>query len=232
MNETRGKYIVIEGPEAVGKSTQVEQLIDMLSEFGVEARSDIREPGGSPIGERIREVLKNGDLARQPLTNLYLFNAARTETLDVIEGELERGNWVVCDRNHWSSYAYQVWGEGLDGQVFETVTEPLKRRLPPDMTVFLMASEEEQRRRLDERGDSDYFQEQAPEFHARVRRGYLEAARRLGTLIDGEGSREEVQERVRTFIRPLIDEVVHVDDTKAAQTLHTQAMRTYGMETT
>lgn len=226
----RGKYIVIEGPEAVGKTTQVEMMIGTLATHGITARSDIREPGGSPIGESIRSILKDGELQRDPLTNMYLFNAARVETLKRIDKELNEGYWVVCDRNYWSSFAYQVWGEGLDEKVFEQVTDPLKTRLAPDVTIFLTTSPEEQYRRLEQRGDSDYFQDKDEAFHQRVQSGYIEAAQRLRSLVDGEGTPDEVHERVCAFIQPFINEVnVGALNT---QTIHAQAMEKYNEEST
>jgi dTMP kinase len=230
----RGKYIVIEGPEAVGKSTQVDWLVDALYRRNIVARSDIREPGGSPIGEQIRDILKDDTLPRSPLANLYLFNAARTQTLEVIEAELKQGKWVVSDRNHWSSYAYQVWGEGVDADIFEQITAPLKHKLEPDMTVFLMTSRAKQQERLQARGDDDYFQSQDNHFHARVREGYLEAAEGQAGLIDGEGTRGEVAQRVQAFITGLIsgqgDQFFGAYQ-ETPQAIHAQARRKYNRVT-
>ncbi|PSO43566.1 dTMP kinase [Candidatus Saccharibacteria bacterium QS_8_54_8] len=225
----RGKYIVIEGPEAAGKSTQVDWLVDALAARNIVARSDIREPGGSPIGEQIRGILKDDNLPRSPLANLYLFNAARTQTLEVIEAELKQGKWVVCDRNYWSSYAYQVWGEGVDADIFEQITAPLKHKLEPDMTVFLMTTQAKQQERLQERGDDDYFLSQDSHFHARVRAGYLEAAAQQAGLIDGEGTRGEVAQRVQAFISGLIGDDDHFSGKyqETAQAIHAQARRKY-----
>ncbi len=205
MNE-QGKYIVLEGPEAVGKTTQINRLIGSLAAEGVNARNDIREPGGNPMAEEIRDVVKNKDLERSPLTNLYLFNAGRAETLLVIKAALERGEWVVSDRNHTSTLVYQVHGEGLDHEVFATVTKPVADLCKPEFMLILMVSEEEQMDRQNARGVSDYFKNMPEDFHRRIRSGYINAARFADTyLIDGEGEESEVHERIWDWVVPLIN---------------------------
>ena len=202
----KGKYIVLEGPEAVGKTTQINKLIGSLATEGVSARSDIREPGGNAMAEEIRDLVKNKDIERSPLTNLYLFNAGRAETLLVIKAALERGEWVVSDRNHTSTLVYQVYGEGLDQDVYATVTKPVADLCKPEFMLILMVSEEEQKHRQDARGVDDYFKKMPPDFHRRIREGYISAARFANTyLVDGEGGESEVHERIWDWVVPLIN---------------------------
>lgn len=203
----RGAYIVLEGPEAVGKTTQTKRLAGRLALMGYEVRDDIREPGGTPMAEALREILKNKELQRSPETNLYLFNAARIETLKAIEEQTKQGKWVVCDRNYLSSIAYQLEAEGMDRELFTSSTEPVISRFPPDLELILMTSQTEQERRLLERGDDDYFQSQDADFHRRVRQGYIRAAADQGIpVIDGEGSEDEVHERIWQYIETGINE--------------------------
>ncbi len=110
----RGKYIVIEGHDGTGKSTQVERLGERLSEsYGIESFIP-HEPAGTPIADAIRTVIKNGDLERDANTNLLLFTAARHEIWNHAQRELALGKWVLSARNYLSTVAYQVWGEGGD----------------------------------------------------------------------------------------------------------------------
>lgn len=203
-----GEYLVIEGPEAVGKTTQVKKLVGRLALMGYEVSDDIREPGGTPMAEAIRNVLKNKDLERSPETNLYLFNAARLETLRLIQERTDSGTWVVCDRNYLSSMAYQLEAEGADPDMFHATTEPVISRFRHGLELILMTSETEQARRLSLRGDDDYFQSQDEQFHKRVRQGYLKAARQRGIpVINGEGSEEEVHERIWQYVKPKTNEI-------------------------
>lgn len=201
----KGKYVVIEGPEGVGKTTQVELLVGHLAMKGIIARSDLREPGGTPEGERIRQWLKNPDIQRTPEQNLEKFNQARKLLHEqVIMPELENGKWVVCDRNRLSSHAYQGYGEGLDlGYVREECRNAIEG-VEPDVELILWLDEAERRRRLADRGGTDYFEDLGDEFHQRVIRGYAAETYMLGiSSIDGSGTPEQVHERIWQYVEPL-----------------------------
>lgn len=107
----RGKYIVIEGHDGTGKSTQVEKLSEKLFDsYGIESFV-AHEPAGTPMADAIRTILKNGDLQRDADTNLLLFTAARHEIWNQARRELALGKWVLSARSYLSTIAYQVWGE-------------------------------------------------------------------------------------------------------------------------
>lgn len=204
----RGKVIVIEGAEGVGKSTQAERLAGRLAVHGYECRTDVREPGGTPMGEELRALLKNQDIPRQPQTNLSLFNAARVELIgQVIEPELTVGRWVVCDRNRLSSHAYQGHGEGMNIEyVRAKCADAIGDILPDLIELVLYCDETERRDRLEKRGGTDYFESQGSNFHQRVVAGYEIEAKALGlSYIDGNGSVDEVHECLWQHVEPLLN---------------------------
>lgn len=203
--QPKGRYIVLEGGEGVGKTTQIKLLVGRLALFGIETRSDIREPGGTPMGEEIRRLLKDQDLPRAPETNLALFNAARIELQQqVIVPELEANKWVVCDRNRLSSHAYQGHGEGLSLRHVRDECDRATQYAAVDLEMVLWVDEPERQHRLAERGGTDYFEAKDPRFHQRVIAGYEKEATVLGIpYIDGNGSPEEVHERIWEYVEPL-----------------------------
>ncbi len=117
----RGKYIVIEGHDGTGKSTQVEVLQERLQQdYGI-GSFVAHEPAGTPIADEIRTILKNGDLDRDATTNMLLFTAARHEIWGQAKRELALGKWVLSARNYLSTVAYQVWGESPELTVSQLV---------------------------------------------------------------------------------------------------------------
>lgn len=203
-NPERGRYIVIEGPEAVGKSTQIAKVIGKLATLGIEASSDLREPGGTPIGEGIRNLLLDPNLERDPLTNLYLFYAGRNETLKRIHEEKQNGKWAVVDRNWLASAAYQVGGERVDQKHLASLHEPVRAIAQTDLTLILFVSEAEQLRRMQERGTTDHFENQSPEYFRRVYLSYLVNSNTGAIPVDGEGAEEDVFDRVWQFVEPMV----------------------------
>lgn len=226
----RGEYIVIEGPEAVGKSTQVQKMAGRLATYGIEARTDIREPGGTPMGEGIRELLKNKELGRSALTNLLLFNASRAEILPVINEEIEAGRWVITDRDYTSSYAYQVCAEGVDRETYASITKPVIDICSSRITLIMMASEEEQAKRQRIRATTDHFELQSTFYHQKVRQGYIRAAQfQNGYLVDGEGSEDAVHERMWAYVAPLLSGEYSYDKQQELRGMHEAAMQKYGV---
>lgn len=177
----RGKYIVIEGQDATGKSTQAERLRKRLSDDGISS-IEFHEPGGTPIADAIRLVIKNGDLARDPETNLLLFTAARREIWQHARKALALGVWVVAARNYYSTIAYQGYGEGLSP---ERITQLTKEWIGSDYTypnwagILSLQDTAERQRRIDKRGplkNPDTFESKDEDFQQRVHSGYLEIA--------------------------------------------------------
>ena len=192
-----GRFITIEGIEGVGKSTQVAVLARTLESRGVEV-CVTREPGGTPLAERIRSlVLERGDEDLSPIAELLLMFAARAVHLGgSIEPALRAGRWVLCDRFTDATYAYQGGGRGLDPATIASLETWVQGTRRPDLTLLLDLPVARALERARRRGaGSDRFESQRLEFFERVRRVYLErAAREPGRIvvIDAAGTPDEV----------------------------------------
>ena len=181
---TRGKFFTFEGPEGCGKSTQIRLLADRLLAEGVETVV-AREPGGTPTGELIREILqhdKTGE-AISPRAEVLLFNASRAQLVDhLILPALERGACVLCDRFMDSTTAYQGFGRAFDLETVLAINAFAVGRAVPDATFLLDLDAEAGLKRIRARyeagGAMDRIERERLAFHESVRRGYLELARR------------------------------------------------------
>lgn len=193
-----GLFITIEGGEGVGKSTQSHLLAVRLREQG-RVVLETREPGGTPVGDRIRALLLDPDASMAPRTELFLYEAARAElTAAVIAPALARGETVVCDRFFDSTTAYQAWGRGLDGDSVATLNLEATGGLAPDVTVLLALELDEAMRRAT-RGGADRIEAESLDFHRRVIEGFesIAAARSDRVVrVDALGTVDEVARRV------------------------------------
>lgn len=179
-----GFFITFEGIEGCGKSTQAALLASRLTELGYEV-TRTREPGGTEIGRRIRAVLLDPDSSGMTgLTELMLYAADRAQHMaEVIEPALLSGGVVVCDRFSDATMAYQGYGRGLDTEVIRTLTGMAARGRRPNLTLLMDLPVEEGLRRAIERNDADgahkeaRFEQEAVEFHDKVRRGYTAIAK-------------------------------------------------------
>ncbi len=181
----KGIFITFEGIDGCGKSTQCELLKDYLNEAGKEFIF-VREPGGTVIGERIREILldkKNSQMTAR--TELLLFEAARAQITDeVIRPALEEGKTVICDRFFDSSSAYQGMARGMGMEFVSGLNMAATGGLAPDITFFFDISAEEALERRGKRGEaSDRIELAGLKFQEDVRRGYLELAKSSGGRI-------------------------------------------------
>jgi dTMP kinase len=205
----RGKFITVEGIEGVGKSTHCAYIVDFLSRTGRDVIST-REPGGTELGEGIRELLLNRSLPPMvPVTELLLMFAARAEHIHkVIRPAVESGRWVVCDRFTDATYAYQGGGRGVDTKAIAALEALAQRKFRPDLTVLLDVPVEMALSRATARGDAaDRFELEDVAFFERVRRRYLEnAANEPDRVAVVDGARTIAQ--VRTDIQRIIVEVV------------------------
>ncbi len=184
-------FIVLEGPDASGKSTQLRLLSDALSARGVPLVAT-REPGGTPLGERLRELVLAPDSPMNPLTELLLIVGARHEHVEkVIRPALRDGKWVLCSRYTLSSLAYQGWGRGLDRDLIRRLNGLATGGLDPDYVFLLDLPPAVAYERTRER---DRFEGEGLEFFTRVRVGYLELIRSVprAHVIDGTLSQERV----------------------------------------
>lgn len=134
---SRGLYIALEGVEGVGKSTVAAALEELIADAGHNVMT-VREPGGTPTGERIRHVLLDTDDEVSPWTEALLFSAARAQLArDIVEPALAMGTWVVTDRSVYSSLAYQGGGRGLGVDEVRAVNEPGLGPTWPDLVALL-----------------------------------------------------------------------------------------------
>lgn len=197
---TRGLFITVEGMEGGGKSTAIDYLDRFLRARGVDLITT-REPGGTALGEQIREQLLavRADPVT-PLAELLLIFAARAQHIAaVIEPALAAGRWVLCDRFTDATYAYQGGGRGIDAGTIRALEEAVQGDLRPDCTLLLDVDEELGLERARGRGAPDRIELEAIDFFRRVRTCYLDRARRGGGryhLIDAGRPLEDVQRRL------------------------------------
>ena len=175
---TKGRFITLEGGEGTGKTTNLAFVREFLENRG-KRMVMTREPGGTPVGEKIRALfLGDGDLAGE--TELLLVFAARAQHLrDVILPGMESGAWVVCDRFTDASYAYQGGGRRLGFECIGRLEEMVQRGCQPDLTLLFDAPVEIGMARAKNRGTSDRMEAETMAFHDRVREAYLQLARRF-----------------------------------------------------
>lgn len=203
---TPGRFIVLDGVEGAGKSTQVDLLAERLRQDGTEVVV-VREPGGTAAGEEIRAFLRSPARAAEPLTpttELFLFNAARAELAGkVISPALARGATVITDRFIASTVAYQGYGRGLDVPFVRGVCEAAAGGLEPDVVVILDLDVESGRKRKAGEDDDAYIGAEAVAFHERVRQGFLEQAREQGwPVVDAGDSVEHVASEILRATMP------------------------------
>jgi dTMP kinase len=196
----RGKYIVIEGHDGTGKSTQVTLIRKKLKNRGISS-IEFHEPEGTPIANAIRSIIKNAELKRDATTNMLLFNALRHEIwVSRALPALEAGKWVVASRNYFSTLAYQGYGEGLDLDLITNTTKIATDDdyMNPDIAIILdLDNEQERQKRITNRGLSDNpdtFESKDSDFQQRVKDGYLSIAKDKGIrVVSASQSIEDVQ---------------------------------------
>lgn len=177
MTSARGRFIVLEGGDGAGKSSVQRELAARLVAGGAGVVVT-REPGGTPLGERVREIVLARDAVGDPLAELLLFEAARAQLVSsVIRPALERGTTVLCDRFAASSVAYQAYGRGLSRALVEQANALATGGLEPDVVLLLDLPVEVALSRRAAGGASDHFDAETVMFHQRVRAGFLELAR-------------------------------------------------------
>lgn len=166
--------ITLEGPDGSGKSTQIDLLVQKLRAKGYKV-VQTREPGGTSIGDEIRQVLHDlKNTAMHPHTETLLYAASRAQLVaQVIRPHLESGGIVVCDRYRDSTLAYQGYGHGLDLEALNSILAFATGNLTPDLTFYLdLSVEDGLKRRKDAADDWNRMDAMAVEFHQRVRAGY------------------------------------------------------------
>lgn len=171
----KGKFITFEGIDGAGKSSHVEWLAEALRQNGRVVHVT-REPGGTALGEKLRELLLNEPMHLETET-LLMFAARREHLARLIEPALNRGEWVVCDRFSDATYAYQGGGRGLDRAKFLALEHWVHEHLQPDLTLLFDLPLDVARERIVLANRVlDKFEQERADFHERVRQAYLERA--------------------------------------------------------
>jgi dTMP kinase len=197
---TPGLFLAFEGVEGAGKSTQVRLLAEHLRARGRDVVV-AREPGSTPLGERIRETtLSDADLVIPPLSELFLMLAARAAFVEqVVRPALAKGRTVIADRFELSTLAYQAAGRGLDVVPVTECNRFATGGVTPQGTVLLELEPAVGSARHRAAGKTfDRLEQESDEFHARVARGYADLAGRIDGIlrVPADGSVEEVHQRV------------------------------------
>jgi dTMP kinase len=205
----RGKLVVLEGPEGVGKTTQAALLSQYLASIEV-PHAVFREPGGSAVGERVRGIVLDASLDVHPRAETLLFLAARAQLMHVVRSRLALGEVVLLDRFFLSTYAYQVAGRGLPERAVREANAFATDGLVPDLTLLLAYPVGAGLERVDQRGARDRMERAGIDFHERVaaafsrflddewqrehpETGHIET-------IDARGAVWEVSERIISFL--------------------------------
>jgi len=195
----RGKFITLEGIDGAGKSTHLAWLADLFRQRGI-AVHVTREPGGTRLGEKLRQLLLDPENPMHAETEVMLMFAARREHLDqVIEPALAKGEWVVCDRFTDASFAYQGGGRGVDWARLAQLEEWTQRGLQPDLTLLFDLAPEIGRQRASGARSADRFEQEQDDFYHRVREAYLHRAREAPSrirVIDAGQSIAHIQQQL------------------------------------
>ncbi len=206
----KGRLISFEGPDGAGKSTQIKRLEAFLEARGFPYICS-REPGGTPIGEKLRELIldkRYSEMSRR--TEALLYAAARAQHVDeVIRPALEEGKIVICDRFTDSSIAYQGYGRTLGEDVIRALNAFATEGLQPDLTVLLLLDPEEGMRRAEKREALDRLESEAAAFRAEVNRGYLRIAEEEPErviYIDAGEDIEDIAAQIRKRMEVFLEE--------------------------
>jgi len=200
---TLGKFITFEGIDGAGKSTHLAWAADLLRGRGVSVVVT-REPGGTILGEKLRQILLNGDQRIHPETEaLMMFSARRQHLEEVIRPALQRGDWVLCDRFTDASFAYQGGGRGVEKQKLEELERWVHPDLQPDLTLLFDVSAELGQSRVERIKPPDRFEREDVGFFSKVRNAYLERLKQWPkrmVRIDGSKSVADIQLEIEQLI--------------------------------
>ncbi|KHT59484.1 thymidylate kinase [Photobacterium gaetbulicola] len=206
-----GKFIVIEGLEGAGKSTAIEQVIQVLAEQGIKDITSTREPGGTPLAEQMRALVKQGH-PDEPLTDmaeLLLLYAARSQLVEnVIKPALSQGQWVVGDRHDMSSQAYQGGGRGFDRVVMERLRDTVLGDFCPDFTIYMDIDPVLGLERARGRGELDRIEKMNIDFFHRARARFLELSEADPSvvIIDASQTLEAVTADIRQAVKHWLEQ--------------------------
>ncbi|WP_305370981.1 dTMP kinase [Photobacterium leiognathi] len=206
-----GKFIVIEGLEGAGKSTAINQVMDTLAQHGINDPVSTREPGGTPLAEQMRALVKEGH-PDEPLTDmaeLLLLYAARIQLVDnVIKPALNQGKWVIGDRHDMSSQAYQGGGRGFDKALMENLRDTVLGDFRPDLTIYMDIDPELGLQRARGRGALDRIEQMNIDFFHRARARFLELSENQPNviIIDASQTLEQVTADLRSALNTWLEQ--------------------------
>lgn len=198
---TKGLFITFEGGDGCGKTTQINLLDEYLRGKGYETLLT-REPGSKGLGVKLREILLNYDGDVSPVCESFLFLADRAQHVDcIIKPALEKGIIVLCDRHTDSTVAYQGYGRGLDLEQIYNLNKIATSGLKPDLTIVLDVDVETSQKRVG--AQKDRMESAGIEFFERVRKGFLEIAKREPNrvkVVDSTQSIEEIHKQILELV--------------------------------
>lgn len=202
----KGKFITIEGPDGAGKTTQLKKICEYLTSGGKKVLVT-REPGGTSLGERLREVLLSpAGESPVPEAEALIYAASRAQLIkNVISPALSKGTYVLCDRFVDSSLAYQGWARGLGIREILEINRWFMGEVWPDITILLDIDPQISLKRLERA--KDRLERETYGFHKKVREGFLKVQEMFPErirLIDASGSPEEVFDKIVECIRKIL----------------------------
>ena len=199
------KFIVIEGLEGAGKTSAIQTVVDTLKQQGITDLAFTREPGGTPLAEKLRELIKQG-IKGEKVTDkaeLLMLYAARVQLVEnVIKPALAQGKWVIGDRHDLSSQAYQGGGRGIDKALMKSLRDTVLADFKPDLTLYLDLDPAVGLARARARGELDRIEKESMDFFYRTRERYQALAKEDASIITIDASQDidKVQADIRDVL--------------------------------
>lgn len=201
------KFIVIEGLEGAGKTSAIQTVVDTLKQQGITDLAFTREPGGTPLAEKLRKLIKQG-IEGEKVTDkaeLLMLYAARVQLVEnVIKPALAQGKWVIGDRHDLSSQAYQGGGRGIDKALMKSLRDTVLADFKPDLTLYLDLDPAVGLARARARGELDRIEKESMDFFYRTRERYRALAKEDASIITIDASQDI--DKVQADIRDVLNQ--------------------------